>query len=288
MGSLGFSRSLATLALLRRLARKLLLTHINEKNGYHIMTRIIAVVSQKGGVGKTATTQNLGWELGQMGQRTLLVDFDPQSNLTSGFGLNLTEPRLTVYNAMQEPDKADQCIVNLTEHLDILPANLDLAGAELQLGNQMFAERNSWLRDGLKTLVDQYDFILIDAPPSLGFYTTNALYAANETLIPLQCEYLAFMAMEQLFWIIGEIQKRHAGLKQHRVVLTMRDGRINISKDLEEEARERFAEMIYQTAIPENVSIKEAPVFGQAVGAYKKNSSGAKAYRELAKEVING
>lgn len=251
------------------------------------MTRIIAIVSQKGGVGKTATAQNLGWELAQSGQRTLLIDFDPQSNLTSGFGINLTEPRLTVYDAMREPDKANQCVEHLADHLDLLPANLDLAGAELQLGNLMFAERNSWLRGALKPLVDQYDFVLIDAPPSLGFYTTNALYAANETLIPLQCEYLAFMAMEQLFWIIGEIQKRHPALKKHRIVLTMRDGRINLSKDLEEEARETFADMVYQTAIPENVSIKEAPVFGQAVGLYRKNSSGAKAYRQLAKEVLN-
>lgn len=252
------------------------------------MTRIIAIVSQKGGVGKTATAQNLGWELAQNRKRTLLVDFDPQSNLTSGFGISLTEPRLTVYNAMQEPDKANQCVEQLDDYLYILPANLDLAGAELQLGNLMFAERNSWLRGALKLLADQYDFILIDAPPSLGFYTTNALYAANETLITLQCEYLAFMAMEQLFWIIGEIQKRHPDLKKNRLVLTMRDGRINLSKDLEQEARERFAGIIYQTAIPENVSIKEATVFGQPVGLYKKNSTGAKAYRELAKEVLGG
>ncbi len=252
------------------------------------MTRIIAIVSQKGGVGKTATAQNLGWELAQNRKRTLLVDFDPQSNLTSGFGISLTEPRLTVYNAMQEPDKASRCVEQLDDYLYILPANLDLAGAELQLGNQMFAERNSWLRDGLRTLVDQYDFILIDCPPTLGLLTINALAAADSVIMPIQCELLSLYGLKHLLDTIQLVREEvNDRLQIEGFLLTMYDGRTRLSRDVEENVRETFGSLVFEAVIRRRIKLAEAPAAGQPITVFAPNSDAAADYRQLARELLN-
>lgn len=256
------------------------------------MTRIIAIASQKGGTGKTATTQNLGWELAHADQQTLLVDFDPQANLTSGFGLNPYKDRQTIYHAMRDLDHAHSAVHSLTANLDLLPANLDLAGAEIELTADPFSDRNGWLRNLLKHINENYrqpnyDFILIDCPPSLGFFTANALFAANEIIVPLQCEPYSLGAMRQLAQIVKKVQQQNRALRWGGIVLTMYDRRITLTEAVEEEARGRFGDLVFETAIGRNVTIAEASAAGQSVSLYDKRATGAKAYRELAKEVLS-
>ena len=174
------------------------------------MTRIIAVASQKGGVGKTSLVQNVGAELVHAGRRVLLVDFDPQSNLTEGCGLDPADDRPTVYNAMLDPTQAAACVVELGEGLGLLSANLDLAGAELQFSGAV--DRNIKLVEALEPITGDYDYVLIDGPPSLGFFTINALAAADELLIPLQCQVYAFKAIDRLLAIVDQVRKLHPPL----------------------------------------------------------------------------
>ena len=261
------------------------------------MTRIIAIASQKGGTGKTATTQNLGWELAEAGQKTLLVDFDPQANLTSGLGLNPYEDRQTIYHAMRDLDQARSAVHPLTANLDLLPANLDLAGAEIEMTADPFSDRNGWLRTVLNYVNEDqsqagkgevsYDFILIDCPPSLGFFTANALFAANEIIVPLQCEPYSLEAMRQLAGIVKKVQQQNRALRWGGIALTMYDRRITLTEAVEEEARGRFGDLVFETVIPRNVSIAEASAAGEPVSLYDKRASGAKAYRKLAEEVLS-
>ncbi len=255
----------------------------NVHLGYTLMTRTIAIVSQKGGVGKTSLTQNVGAELATLGKRVLLIDFDPQSNLTIGWGLDPNGDRSTIYQAMINPPGASGCVLNLRPNLNLIPANLDLAGAELAFINAI--DRNNKLRKVLQHL-SGYDFILIDGPPSLGFFTVNALAAVNEVLIPLQVQAYAYKAIDQLLAIIGQVREVNPELRLLGLALTMHDRRNALTGTVEDLARRRFGELIFRTVVPVNVRIAEAPLDGTSVGEYESTSKGAQAYVQLAQEVL--
>ena len=204
------------------------------------MTKIIAIVSQKGGVGKTSLTQNLGAELALLGCRVLLVDFDPQSNLTTGWGIDPGEERPTSYTVMLESAQAKSAIINVRPNLDLIPANLDRSGAELQFINAI--DRNYKLRKLLTPLASSYDYVLIDSPPSLGFFTINALVAATDIMIPLQCQAYAYKAVDQLFQIVEQVMEINEKLQLTAIVLTMYDVRNSLTMSVEEAARNRFGD----------------------------------------------
>lgn len=249
------------------------------------MTKIVAVVSQKGGVGKTSLTQNLGAELAQLGCRVLLVDFDPQSNLTTGWGFDPGEERPTIYTAMMQPKQAQKTILNVRPNLDLVSANLDLSGAELQFISAI--DRNYKLRKALAPFVGSYDYILIDSPPSLGFFTINALVTATDIVIPLQCQAYAYKALDQLFQIVEQVKEINEKLRLAAIVLTMYDVRNSLTISVEEAARNRFGDLVMKATVPVNVRIAEAPLDGVSVGEYEMNSTGAQAYRALAKEMMS-
>lgn len=249
------------------------------------MAKIVAVVSQKGGVGKTSLVQNLGAELALAGKNVLLIDFDPQSNLTTGWGVDPAEERLTIYDAMAEPKSAKSVIVPLRPHLDLMPANLDLAGSELAFINAI--DRNFKLKKAISSIASTYDILLIDGPPSLGFFTVNALAASTEILIPLQVHPYAYKALDQLLSIVQQVQEINPKLALTGIVLTMYDQRNSLTSAIEDAVRQRFPELVFQTVVPINVRIAEATLDGVSVGEYEASSSGAKAYKSLAKEVIN-
>lgn len=248
------------------------------------MTQIVAVVSQKGGVGKTSLVQNLGAELALLGKRVLLIDFDPQSNLTTGWGIDPLEDRATIYDAMTEPKTAGSVILQLRHNLDLMPANLDLAGAELAFINAI--DRNSKLKKAIAPIANYYDILLIDGPPSLGFFTVNALAASTKILIPLQVHPYAYKALDQLLSIVQQVQEINPHLDLMGMVLTMYDQRNSLTSAIEEEARKRFGKMVFKTVVPINVRVAEATLDGVSVGEYEANSSGAKAYKALAKEIV--
>ena len=248
------------------------------------MTHTVAIASQKGGVGKTSLTQNLGAELARAGQKVLIVDFDPQSNLTDGWGLDPGDERPTIYTAMLDPEQVESCVVPHRPGLDLIPANLDLAGAELQF--LAAVDRNTKLKKSLRHLLGRYDYILIDGPPSLGFFTVNALVAADSVIVPLQCQVYAYKAIDQLMGIIEQVQEINPALKVSGIVLTMYDVRNSLTFSVEETARKRFGNLVMSTVIPINVRIAEAPLDGLSVGEYEPDSKGAVAYRDLAQEVL--
>jgi chromosome partitioning protein len=250
-----------------------------------IMTRIMAIVSQKGGVGKTSLAQNLGAELAAQGQLTLLVDLDPQSNLTTGWGIDPYEPRLTTYDAMTDPTQSAQTMLELRPNLYLMPANLDLAGAELAFINAI--DRNTKLRKALAPIAHHFDVILLDGPPSLGFFTVNALAAATEILIPLQVHPYAYKALDQLISIVDQVGEINPDLRLNGIVMTMYDQRNSLTSAIEDAARQRFPDVVFDTVIPINVRIAEATLDGVSVGEYEPASSGARAYKALAAEVIS-
>lgn len=248
-------------------------------------TRIVAICSQKGGVGKTSLTQNLGAELARLGQRVLVVDFDPQSNLTEGWGLDPGEERPTIYTAMMDPSRAKEAAIQQRPNMDMMSADLDLSGAELQF--MAAVDRNTKLKKALKPLRDDYDFILIDGPPSLGFFTVNALTVATELMIPLQTQVYAYRALNKLLNIVNQVQEINPVLELKSIVLTMYDVRNSLTASVEEEARKRFGDLVLKTVIPVNIRIAEAPIDGLSVREYEESSTGSVAYQAVAKEILD-
>lgn len=251
------------------------------------MAKIIAIANQKGGVGKTTTSINLAAGLAYLNKRVLLVDFDPQGNATQGIGHRVGLKDLTVYDAILNDVDVKDCIKTLKKPpLDILPANITLAGADLQLA-KIEDQRDKSLSMALEPVKDNYDYIIIDCPPSLGLLNTNALSASDSVLIPVQCEYYALEGITQLLQTIRLVQKLYnPSLKIEGVLLTMYDARTNLSAEVGQEVRKHFKEKTYKTYIPRNIKLSEAPSTGKSIFDYELHSEGAKAYVSLTREVI--
>ncbi len=248
------------------------------------MGKIIAVVNQKGGVGKTTTAVNLTAALAEAGKRVLLCDFDPQANGTSGLGLDKKKLKKSVYDVIINDVPATEAIV-ATKFGDVLPASADLAGAAVELISM--DAPNMRLKNALSAVKDQYDAIFIDCPPSLELLSINALAAADSILIPVQCEYYALEGLADLMNTLRLVKKRiNPQLEIFGVALTMFDGRTNFSAQVAQEVRRHFPGKVFAAVIPRNVRLAEAPSHGLPVGAYDKSSRGAVAYRAMAEEII--
>jgi chromosome partitioning protein len=251
------------------------------------VARIIAVANQKGGVGKTTTAVNLAASLAVAEQRTLLIDGDPQGNATSGAGLIKENLDVTVYDVLIGEATFPEATVRSVQfkHLNVVPATPDLAGAEVELVSR--PNRDQAMRTPLEAIRGQYDYVLIDCPPSLGLITINMLAAADALLIPLQCEYYALEGISQLLNTVNLVQRSmNEQLSVDGVLLTMYDPRLNLSRQVAADAREFFGEKVYQTVIPRNVRLAEAPSFGKPIILYDLASVGAQAYVNLAKELL--
>lgn len=251
------------------------------------MARIIAVANQKGGVGKTTTAINLAASLAYLGQETLLIDIDPQANATSGIGIDKKSLKSSIYQVILDYAALEDVLqATGVDWLDVVPSQLDLIGAEVELVN--LPEREQKLKRALDRFQRVYRYILIDCPPSLGLLTLNALVAADSVLIPLQCEYYALEGLSQLLKTIELVRSsNNPELVLEGVLLTMYDGRVNLSSQVIEEIKKHFGPKVYKTVIPRNVRLAEAPGFGKPVLVYDKNSAGAKTYLELAEEFLN-
>jgi chromosome partitioning protein len=251
------------------------------------LVKVIAIANQKGGVGKTTTSVNLSACLADLGKKVLLVDLDPQGNSTSGFGFDKTKIKQSIYDVLVNDTPVEGVILQTKiENLRLLPATIQLAGAEIELVSIM--SRETKLKRVLDKIKYNYDYIIIDCPPSLGLLTINSLTAANSVLVPIQCEFYALEGLSQLMNTITLVQKNlNPALSLEGVVLTMFDARTNLSIQVVDEVKSHFRHKVYQTIIPRNVRLSEAPSHGQPITRYDPKSKGAEVYTDLAKEVID-
>ncbi|HBL40554.1 MAG TPA: chromosome partitioning protein ParA [Ruminococcaceae bacterium] len=250
------------------------------------MGKIIAIVNQKGGVGKTTTAVNLTAAIGALGKKALLVDIDPQGNATSGLGINKREITLSSYDNIINGTPAEKTILHSPfKNVDVIPSNMDLAGAELELVD--LERREAKLRTSLALVKSQYDYIFLDCPPSLGLITLNGLCAADTLLVPIQCEYYALEGLSQLISTVRSIKRLYNPLIDiEGVLLTMYDGRLNLTQQVVDEVKRFFPQKVFSTVIPRTVRLSEAPSFGQPVKYYDRSSKGTLAYDSLAEELI--
>jgi len=248
--------------------------------------RVLAVANQKGGVGKTTTAVNLGASLAELGYRTLVIDLDPQANATTGLGLDPRSIETSMYDVILRELPLEDCIEpTVVKNLFVAPSSLDLAGAEIELVPVFSRERR--LGNAVATVRDEYDFIFIDCPPSLGLLTVNALAAASEVLVPIQCEYYALEGLSQLLNTVKLVQRNfNPPLAIEGGLLTMYDARLNLCKQVAEEAKEYFGARMFAVTIPRNVRLAEAPSFGKPIVLYDVQSVGAKSYLAVAQELI--
>ena len=250
------------------------------------MAKTVAILNQKGGVGKTTSAVNLAACVGAKGKRVLLADIDPQGNSTSGFGIDKRGVKYSSYNVLTGGCTAADAIIKTEfENVDVIPSNMNLAGAELEIIDAENRER--LLKNALASVWEQYDFIFLDCPPSLGLITLNALTAADTFLVPIQCEYYALEGLSQLMATVRQIKRLYNPyIELEGVLLTMYDGRLNLTQQVVEEVKKFFPKKVYAAVIPRNVRLSEAPSFGQPILYFDKSSKGAQAYIALADEFL--
>ncbi len=252
------------------------------------LPRVIAIANQKGGVGKTTTTVNLGACLAELGYRTLVIDLDPQGNATTGLGIANRGLETSMYHVIMHEAPLENCIEpSAVKNLFVAPASLDLAGAEIELVPAF--SRENRLRRAIAAVVDDYDYVLIDCPPSLGLLTVNGLNAAREVLVPIQCEYYALEGLGQLLRNVDLVKRNlNPDLEVSTIVCVMYDARTKLAGQVVNDVREHFGDKVCRTVVPRTVRLSEAPSFGQPIITFDSTSRGAVAYREVAKEVSRG
>ncbi|MDL2253687.1 ParA family protein [Ruminococcaceae bacterium OttesenSCG-928-I18] len=250
------------------------------------MAKVVAVANQKGGVGKTTTTVNLSAAVAATGKRVLLIDLDPQGNTTSSFGLSKRQVTKSVYDIMIGEGEPADCVQKTQYKCDIIPSNIQLSGAGIEL--VALPRREARLREGITPLLEQYDYVFIDCPPSLDLLTLNGLCACDTVLVPIQCEYFALEGLTELMNTVRNVKKLYNPyIEVEGVLLTMYDGRLNLSLQVVQEVKKYFGDKVYKTAIPRNVRLSEAPSHGAPVNYYDPASRGAFAYRDLAGEFLH-
>ena len=264
-------------------------TYAEKKAVTHVVgqTKVIAIINQKGGVGKSTTAINLSAALGEMGKQVLLIDLDPQGNSSSGLGVEKNRVSRCIYDALlNDIPLTDIIIPDASKGLDVVPATINLAGAEVELVSEMARENR--LKDAIGPMRGRYDYVFIDCPPSLGLLTINALVAADKLLIPIQCEFYALEGVTKLLDSMKRVKSRlNPSLDIYGVLLTMSDNRTTLSRQVSDEVRRFFGKIVFETSIPRTVKLSEAPSFGQPITQYDPTGKGAQSYIDLAKEVIS-
>ena len=252
------------------------------------MGKIIAIANQKGGVGKTTTAINLSSALANQGKKVLLIDCDPQGNATSGFGIDKLNVENTVYELILGDCTVKDCIIkDVRKNLSLIPSNVNLAGADIELIGK--EKKEFILKDEIDWVIKDYDYIMIDCPPSLNTLTVNAMVASSTVLVPIQCEYYALEGISQLIYAINLVRERlNPVLNIEGVVFTMFDTRTNLSQQVVNNVKENLSQYVFETVIPRNIRLAEAPSYGEPITEYDPKSAGAEAYQKLAKEVVGG